>query len=432
MLGVLEKNGLQIVTDPQTADILLVNTCGFIQSAVEEAVETILQLAEYKKQNPVAMLVVVGCLVQRYRLQLQEELPEVDLFVGTDDYDHIHRLIQQAQQQRSSLFSVHQTPQRILDATVPRRLTTPSHRGYLKLTEGCDNRCTYCLIPSLRGPLRSREIADLVREARQLEDMGVKELTLIAQDLTAYGNDKGGTEGLPDLLRRLHSETSIPWIRLLYLYPDKITDVLLDVIADSPRILPYLDIPIQHVATRVLRRMNRQYDRQRLEELFAAIRLNLPDAALRTTLMVGFPGETDDDFEELLAFVQEQRMEHVGVFQYEDEEESAAYHLGQKCSPEIKEERFHRLMQVQADISQQLMRRFVGKKLQVLVEGVSSETDLLLEARTWFQAADIDGVVYISRGTANPGDLVEVTITEAHPYDLVGEIGKENEEVGSV
>ncbi len=428
MLGVLTGYGMRVVQEPAEADVLLVNTCGFIRSAVEESIDEILGLAAFKKKGGDKLLVVTGCLVQRYGKRLREELPEVDLFVGTDEYDRIDKLLERVLHGNRPLVTVGSRPTGIMDSRVARRAATPPHRSYLKVTEGCDNRCTYCLIPRLRGPLRSRSIDDLVVEAVRLEAAGVKELTLIAQDLTAYGDDSGGGERLPLLLEALHQRTAIPWLRLLYLYPDKITRELLSVIAASPRILPYFDIPIQHVSSRVLRRMNRRYDRSTLERLLQTIRELLPEAALRTTLMVGFPGETEEDFNELVDFLRIHKLDHVGVFRYEDEEECAAHGLDGKCSEELKEERFDQLMRVQAEISAGQQQRYVGTTLEVLVEGVSRESDLLLEGRTRFQAADIDGCVYISRGTASPGDLVEVRITAAHPYDLVGEITTQEEE----
>ncbi len=421
MIGVLEKQGFVVVAKPEKADILLVNTCGFIQSAVEEALDKIFWLGQYKKGDPDKLLVVTGCLVQRYGPELQKELKEVDLFTGTDDYDCIDELITRTVQKREGIFDL-RTPVKVIDSNVPRRISTPSHRSYLKVTEGCDNHCTYCLIPTLRGRLRSRTVDDLLVEATRLEKMGVKELTLIAQDLTAYGNDLDDTGNLPALLRTLLESTTLPWLRLLYLYPDKITDELLAVMADSPRILPYLDIPFQHISSKVLKKMNRSYGRRELEDLIQGIRRNLPEIAIRTTLMVGFPGETEDDIEEMVSFLKEYRLDHVGVFQYADEEECAAYQYKDKCSEEIKKARYTRIMEIQAEISLQRQQRYVGQTLQVLVEGVSAETDLLLEGRTRFQAADIDGCVYINRGSAAPGDFVKVRITEAHPYDLVGEI----------
>ncbi|HEB69847.1 MAG TPA: MiaB/RimO family radical SAM methylthiotransferase, partial [Desulfobulbus sp.] len=293
---------------------------------------------------------------------------------------------------------------------------------FLKITEGCDNRCTYCLIPSIRGSLRSRPAADLVLEAERLAAGGVRELNLIAQDLTAYGTDLNPATDLVHLLEQILKRTDIPWVRLLYLYPTTTSDALLELMAAEPRIVPYLDIPFQHVSDPVLQRMNRRYGRRDLEDLIARIHSYLPDCALRTTLLVGFPGETEQDVETLIDCLQRWQLDHVGVFQYQDEEGCAAHRLKNKIGDSEKEERFKRVMAAQAEISAGKVQKYVGRVEQVLVEGVSAETDLLLEGRTRFQAPEIDGCVYIADGQASAGAIVPVRITEAHTYDLVGEI----------
>ncbi|MGR0480167.1 MAG: 30S ribosomal protein S12 methylthiotransferase RimO [Candidatus Electronema sp. V4] len=418
MLGSLELSGWRAVEDPAEAELLLVNTCGFIRPAVEEAVDEILRLAEYKQADSSKKLVVTGCLVQRYGKDLQAELSEVDLFVGIDDQQRLPELISQLPS--GSGLILHQPSCSLISSAMPRRLSTPSFRSWLKITEGCDNRCTYCMIPAIRGKLRSRPASDLIIEARALEQAGVKELSLIAQDLTAYGSDLGSN--LAVLLRQLLQETNIPWLRLLYLYPASVTDELLDLMAEQPRILPYLDIPFQHVSSAVLQRMNRRYGRKELDRLVARISRRVPDCALRTTLMVGFPGETEEDVAELLDCLQSWQLDHVGVFPYEDEEGAPAADFQPKVPDEVKQERFARVMEAQAAISQQRLQRLVGREEDVLVEGVSQETELLLEGRTRFQAPEIDGCVYINEGKANPGDIVRVRIAEAHIYDLVGGI----------
>jgi ribosomal protein S12 methylthiotransferase len=420
MLGILELSGYEVVEDPAAADLLLVNTCGFIRSAVEEAVDEILRLAEYKEADPAKKLVVTGCMVQRYGRELQEELPEVDLFVGIDDEERIIELLQGLQKGGDLVL---QRPSRfIVSSKMPRRLSTPPFRSYLKITEGCDNRCTYCMIPSIRGDLRSRAVTDLIEEAGALAEAGVQELTLIAQDLTAYGDDLPTGSNLVGLLESLLAETNIPWLRLLYLYPVSITPELLQLMADQPRILPYLDIPFQHVSDAVLTAMGRRYGRQDLDDLITEIRHHVPDCALRTTMLVGFPGETERDVEELLDCLQRWQLDHVGVFPYEDEDGSLAAGFSDKVADEEKMERYQRVMQLQAAISKNKLQQYVGREEMVLVEGLSRESDLLLEGRTRYQAPDIDGCVYITEGTANPGDIVTVTITEAHIYDLVGRI----------
>jgi ribosomal protein S12 methylthiotransferase len=420
MLGILERDGYQVVENPADADLILVNTCGFIRSAVEEAVDEILRLAVYKDDDPEKQLVVTGCMVQRYGRELARELPEVDLFVGIDDEVRLPELLQKTGQGNRVVLA---TPSRFLAGNQePRRLSTPAFRGYLKITEGCDNRCTYCMIPSIRGDLRSRTITDLVDEAGQLAENGLKELTLIAQDLTAYGDDLASNSTLVALLEKLLSQTEIPWLRLLYLYPVSTDDSLLQLMADEPRIMPYLDIPFQHVSDTVLRKMNRRYGRQDLEDLVERIRKYLPSCALRSTMLVGFPGETEQDFEKLLDCLQRWQFDHLGVFPYEDEPGSLAAGLPDKVSQEVKLERYEQVMELQSQISRKKLHQYVGREEPVLVEGLSRETDLLLEGRTRYQAPEVDGCVYINEGSANPGDIVTVRITEAHTYDLVGRI----------
>ena len=421
MLALLENAGYSVVEDPTKADLLLVNTCGFIQPAVEEAVDEILRLAEYKEKDPDKLLVVTGCLVQRYGEKLLEELPEVDLFTGINGIAEIDALIEIRLKKGKTMVEL-QSPKYLMDSQTPRRLSTPFFQAFLKITEGCDNRCTYCLIPSIRGDLRSRPVADLIVEAKHLATSGVRELNLIAQDLTAYGNDLDADNTLVILLTQILKQTDIPWLRLLYLYPTTTSVQLLELMAAEPRIVPYLDIPFQHVSDQVLQRMNRRYGRDDLESLIERIRSYLPNCALRTTLLVGFPGETEQDVDELVDCLQRWQLDHVGVFQYQDEEGCPAHALDNKIDDLEKEARYNRVMAAQAEVSSRNFQKYVGTVEPVLVEGVSSETELLLEGRTRFQAPEIDGCVYIADGQANAGDIVAVRITEAHTYDLVGEI----------
>lgn len=422
MLGLLEAAGYEVCAAPEAADLLLVNTCGFIQSAVEEAIDAILDLSRFKAADPAKLLVVAGCLVQRYQGDLRQELPEVDLFLGTDGFSHIVARLAELTGQRRGGIELG-TPGFLMNSAMPRRISTPRHRAYLKVTEGCDNRCTYCMIPSIRGGLRSRSVADLRREAIRLEEAGVRELTFIAQDLTAYGLDLGKNgPRLVSLLDEILAATAIPWLRLLYLYPHRVSDALLTMMAEQPRVLSYLDIPLQHVNSGVLRRMNRPYGRAEIDALLGRIRARLPAAAIRTTFMVGFPGETEEDVRELERFMAEQRLDHVGVFAYSNEEGCAAAQFPNQCAEEEKEERLGRLMNLQAEISAAKNEARLGTVAEVLVEGASRETELLLEGRAWFQAPDVDGCVYINEGECNPGDLVRVRFSEAHIYDLVGEI----------
>ena len=423
MLGSLQKSGFEVCQDPGESHLILVNTCGFIQSAVEEAIDEILQLLEFKKEDPDKLLVVTGCLVQRYGDSLKDELAEVDLFIGTDGFIDIATKVEALLSKRKSVEVLVQQPTFLMDSSSPRTVSTPQHRAYLKITEGCSNKCSYCMIPSIRGKLRSRELADIIVEAQRLESQGVKELTLVGQDLTAYGIDLSGQKtDLTSLLSQLLKETTIPWIRTLYLYPHRIKDSQLELIAESPRLVPYLDIPLQHVSDSVLRLMNRPYGYSKLEELFSRINEKLPNAAIRTTFIVGFPGETPEDVDMLEEFMLKFKLDHVGIFTYSNEDGCEAAKLPNHCPESLKEERMQRLMAIQAEISLAKNKEFVGSVEQVLVEGLSKETDLLLEGRTRFQAPDVDGCVYINDGDCRAGDIVNLKFTEAHTYDLVGEI----------
>jgi ribosomal protein S12 methylthiotransferase len=419
--GLLQEQGWQGFDLPDEATVLIINTCGFIQSAVEESIDEILGLAAWKQDDPEKKLVVIGCLVQRYRRRLIEELPEVDLFVGTEGITHLPKLLAGLGREKAAERLV--LPDRFLmTAALPRRLSTPFFRAWLKITEGCDNHCSYCLIPSIRGPLRSREIEDLATEADRLEQGGVREITLVAQDLTAYGEDRGGGGQLVSLLEALLSGTSIPWLRLMYLYPSGITDELLHLAAAEPRIVPYFDIPLQHISDRVLRAMNRRYTRADIEQLLERVRTTVPGAALRTTFLVGFPGETAADVEQLLDFLSIARFDHLGVFPYANEEGCAAEQMADHVAEAEKQLRLDAVLTAQADISANAQQRFVGTVERVLVEGISRESELLLEGRTRYQAPEIDGCVLINEGETSPGEFVDVEITEAHVYDLVGRI----------
>lgn len=422
MLAALENAGYHVVDAPEKASVLLVNTCGFIQPAVEEAIDEILALVIYKERDPDKILVVTGCLVQRYGHDLAQEFPEVDLFVGLDDFPYIAQILEKPNRPSGRVVIAKASASYLMNSTVPRRLATPPFRAFLKITDGCDNRCTYCMIPSIRGRLRSRTVEDLVQEALRLEASGVKELSLVAQDLTAFGRDLHSGDDIVALLRHLIDKTTIPWIRLLYLYPTTTTEPLLQLMAEQPRIMPYLDIPFQHVSGQVLRRMNRQYGQSQLDTLIRTIRQYVPHCALRTTLLIGFPGETEADIDILQESLAKWQLDHVGVFRYQDEEGTVAATMDDKVAEEIQDNRYQRIMEQQAAISADLLARHVGRVEPVLVEGISRESDLLLEGRTRFQAPEIDGCVYITSGQVNPGDIVAVKITEAHTYDLVGEV----------
>ncbi len=419
--GLLQRAGWHSVDDAEQAQVLLINTCGFIQPAVEESIDEILQLAQLKEGQADKRLVVIGCLVQRYREKLEAELTEVDLFVGTEGVPQIPALLEKlvGGDQKHSLV----LPEPFLmDASLPRRISTPFFRAWLKITEGCDNRCSYCMIPSIRGRLRSRPVDDLIREAQRLENEGVRELSLVAQDLTAYGVDLYRERKLESLVELLLEKTGIDWIRLMYLYPSTISSELLDLIGSNPRLVPYLDIPLQHVSSRILQAMNRRYTREDVIRMIGDIRDRIPDAALRTTLLIGFPGETEADIDEVEEFLLAAELDHVGVFSYANEEGSAAEKLDGQVDEAEKEARVQRLLAVQADVSQRRLARFVNTVEPVLIEGVSKETDLLLEGRTRYQAPDIDGCVLINEGETRSGEIVDVEITEAQTYDLIGRI----------
>ncbi len=424
MLGILQESGWQLTEDPAEANVLLVNTCGFIQPAVEEAIEVILEMAHYKKDDPAKFLVVTGCLVQRYLTDLSKDLLEVDLFVGTEGVADIATLLQKLMDGKQTEKSY--CPDRFLmNASLPRTLSTPFFRSSVKITEGCNNRCTYCMIPSIRGGLRSRDIADIITELQHLEASGVKEISLIAQDLTAYGNDLDSQTNLIALLSHILKETSFPWLRLMYLYPSGVTEELFQLMESEERILPYMDIPFQHVSDSILKNMHRRYGYAELCTFIDRIRTAVPDIALRTTMMVGFPGETEDDMRQLEDFLMQYRIDHVGVFSYTNEEGARSEFFEAQCPEEVKRERMERILELQAGISKEILQKYIGQTVPVLVEGLSRETDLLLEGRTVYQAPDIDGCIYINEGVANPGDIVQVRITEAQIYDLVGGIVKQ-------
>lgn len=421
MLGSMAKSGWQLTEEPEDSDYLIVNTCGFIQPAVEEAIAEILELVKIKESFPEKRIIVVGCLVQRYNQHLAEDLPEVDLFIGTEGCAEIAELIKKFQDGRLANRVI--LPSRFLmNSDMPRVISTPSFRSWLKITEGCDNRCSYCMIPGIRGNLRSRSIADLVKEAQSLEAHGVKEISLIAQDTTAYGNDLTADVTLVKLLEQLVQTTSLPWLRLLYLYPSGVTDELLQLMVDTPRILPYFDIPFQHVNDKILKLMNRHYTSDLLYLLVERIRGYIPDIALRTTFLVGFPGETENDFLEIEKYLRKTKIDHVGVFPYANEEGSPSEKFPGQLPEEVKQERCDYLLKVQAELSTQIQKKYIGRVEDVLVEGVSQETDLLLEGRTRYQAPEVDGCVYINDGVASPGEIVQVKISDAQVYDLVGGI----------
>jgi ribosomal protein S12 methylthiotransferase len=421
MLGQLPLDRYEIVTEESQADIIIVNTCSFINDAKEESVDTILEVADYKENGNCKMLVVTGCLPQRYKEKLGKQLPEVDLFLGTSEGARIVELIEEYLLTGSPTVEIGQ-PDYLYDHSVSRVNSSPTYTSYVKIAEGCSNRCSYCIIPQLRGDLRSRSIDSVVEETRNLVSNGVTEIVLIAQDITAFGHDRQDGATLEKLLKELVKVEGLVWIRLLYAYPDGITDELIDLIATEEKICNYLDLPLQHIDDQILKQMNRRLDEQGVRQLIARMREKIPDLTMRTSFIVGFPGETREQFDKLLQFVEEGHFERVGVFRYSREEGTASAKFTGQIPGQTKKSRLNRLMKAQARVSFNKNRALLGQTETVLVEGYSEETDLLLKGRGERQAPDIDGQFLITAGNADVGDYVQLTITDSSEYDLIGEI----------
>ncbi len=419
MLGHLQRRGHELVTDPRQADVIVVNTCAFIDRAKQESVDAILEMAQEKQSGRARRLVVTGCLAQRYDAELRREIPEIDATLGTGQVADILGAVEGRDTRTDAEAG---RPTWIYDHASPRVLSTPPWLAYLKISEGCDYTCTFCIIPKLRGLHRSRAVDDVVREAEALAERGVRELVLVAQDSTRYGLDLGLRDGLATLLRRLGKVDGLRWIRVMYAYPATVTDGILDAIASEDKVVKYVDMPLQHASDAMLRRMKRPTGRGHLLGMVEKVRERVPGVALRTSFIVGFPGETDAEFEELLAFVQAARFDNVGVFTYSDEEDTAAFSLPGRVAAGVKERRRKRLLAAQQHISARRNRARVGEKVEVLVEGGHPDSDLLLRGRLATQAPDIDGSVIVNDGQAAPGSFVTCEITEAHPYDLVARI----------
>ncbi len=421
MLGHLPADRYEIVTDESQADIIVVNTCSFINDAKEESVDTILEVADYKEEGNCQLLVVTGCMPQRYKEELAKQLPEVDLFMGTAEAPRIVELIER-QLQLDAPSSEIGEPDYLYDHDTPRVNSSPFYSSYIKIADGCANHCSYCIIPQLRGTLRSRSIASVVEEAQNLAAKGVKEINLIAQDITAYGMDRSDGANIVALLKELVQVEKIDWIRLLYAYPDGVSDELIELIASEPKICNYLDIPLQHIDDQILTEMNRRVNEQQVRELISKLRDKIPDLTLRTSFIVGFPGETREQFDKLLKFVEEGHFERVGVFRYSREEGTAAAALENQVPGQTKKGRLNRLMKAQARVSFEKNRALIGHIETVMVEGFSEETDLLLKGRSARQAPDVDGQYLITAGQADIGQLVQLKITDSSEYDLIGEI----------
>ncbi len=420
MLGQLLEAGHTITSNESEADCVVVNTCSFTRPAADESIDTILEMTRWKGETEGRRLIVGGCLPQRYGASLARALPEVDVFLGTGAFD---RIIDAARGSLNGTCVLLPRPDSGLACTGgPRLLTTPPHTAYLKIAEGCSGRCTYCIIPKLRGPHRSRPMEEVLYEATTLADAGVKELTLVAQNTTAYGQDLRGGYGLEHLLAKLAEISELAWVRVLYGHPDYITDPLIETIVAHDSLCPYFDIPIQHISGSILKGMGRSHNDEGIVDLLDRIRRKVPGAVLRTTLMVGFPGETERDFEDLLDFVKKVRFDHMGAFMYSGENDLPSNRLKGHIARRVKRERFDRLMKLQAVISKQVNQRYVGATLDVLVDGTVEGLHGVITGRAAFQAPEVDGVIHINQGVVGQGAFVKVKITEAEEYDLVGDM----------
>lgn len=427
MAGLLQQGPYEMVSEPSEADIVLINTCGFIDAAKEESVDTILDTARLKEEGRLKTLVVAGCLSQRYSEQLGRELPEVDLFIGTGEVPRIVDILKERTEDKRRRAYVG-IPRYLYDHATPRLLTTPSYTAFLKVSEGCDHKCAFCIIPQLRGPHRSRPIDSIVKEAGALAQAGVKEINLIAQDLTAYGRERRDGATLYGLLREMVEVPRIRWIRLLYSYPNFLDEPLLRLIHENEKICKYVDIPFQHISPRILRRMRRGKSGGAVREAVDKLRRMIPGVTLRTSLIVGFPGETEGDFQQLLDFVEETEFDRLGVFKYSAEEGTAAALMGDQISEQEKEMRWQEVMELQASISRRKNEALIGTIQQVIIDRYDAESDRWL-GRTQAHAPEVDGVVYLDArridrraGKFRPGDLASARIIRALDYDLIGAI----------
>lgn len=419
MMGILNKKGYKLVGNMEEADIALVNTCGFIESAKQESIDTIIEIASLKETANLKLLIVTGCLAQRYSDELKEEIPEIDAIVGTGSYQNIDEIVASLEKE-NKIVSLNDI-EFVYNEDLPRYVSTPSYMAYLKISEGCDKHCTYCIIPKLRGKQRSRKLEDIVNEAKDLASRGVKELVVIAQDSTMYGSDIYGKAVLPELLEKLAQIEGIKWIRIMYSYPESITEDLVKVIKKYDNICNYFDMPIQHASNKILKLMNRHTTKEDILAKIEMIRNNIPDATLRTTIITGFPGETEEDFEEVIEFIKEVKFDRLGAFAYSREEGTAADKLPGHIDQEIKEQRRDRLMMVQQGISQEVMATKIGKTFEVLIEEQIEKNVYM--GRTQGDAEEIDSIVYVkSKEQLYAGDFVMVKINNALEYDLMGDV----------
>ena len=421
MIGILKEHGIEMTTVPAEAEILIVNTCAFIEAAKEESITTILNMADFKENGCCKTLIVAGCLGERYREKLLDELPEANAIVGAGAWDKIMTAVEETLKGRRLIIA--DDNKIIYDKNTPRVLTTPSYTAYVKIAEGCDNACAFCAIPKIRGRCRSRKIDDIVAEVQSLTAKGVKEINLIAQDTTNYGHDLYGSPALVQLLKELVKIEPLKWIRIMYSYPRYFTDELIDLIADEPKICKYVDLPLQHAHNSVLKSMHRPDTRESIEALLDKIRNRIKGVTIRSTFIVGFPGETAAQYQTLRDFVEKQRFEKLGVFPYSREENTPAYDMPNQVPKEIIEERYHDLMSLQSKISEEVNVELEGKELEVLIEGRDEELDKITFGRSQREAPEVDGQVYVENdGTSKAGDMVKVKILQGFTYDIVGEL----------
>ena len=421
-IALFKNHGYEIVNAAQKADVIVINTCGFIESAKEEAINTILEMAEYKKKN-CKYLIAMGCLVERYKAELEKTIPEVDLYIKYSEYDNlwqkIERLLNNQEYKNDENLISSEKP---FDKLIDRVITTGEHYAYLKIADGCSNYCTYCAIPGIRGPLKSRTIESILEEAHNLVEKGYKEIILTAQDTTKYGMDNYGKPMLSELMKKLCKIPEIKWIRFLYAYPETITDELIDTIKEYPQICQYFDIPIQHISDTVLKRMNRHSNGESIRSLITKLRKELPNVILRTTVMVGFPGETKEEFQELYDFLQEAKFDKLGAFMYSKEEGTPAAKMANQIHGQTKKSRYNKIMKLQQEISRKNLEAKVGKSYLIIIEGATKNTKYYV-GRSYMDTPEIDGVIYI-RNTKQlqNGEFVNCKITAVKDYDLVGEI----------
>ncbi len=424
MVGILKQAGYELTEDLEEANVIIVNTCTFIDMAKEESIQTILEAAQYKKTGKCERLVAAGCLAQQYKKSLGKEIPEVDIFIGTDSWQHILESVNQSYENSGEKVYSFDTKPCEHEELVPRINLMPSYTAFVKIAEGCSNGCTFCYIPYVRGPMRSRTIPSILHEVRRLAGEGVREFNLIAQDLSCYGRDLRDGTNLAGLLRELVKIEGVKWIRLYYLYPTYFDDELLDVIVKEEKIAKYVDIPLQHISDSVLRRMHRRDSSASIRRLLDKLRSQKPRINIRTTLMVGFPGETEEDFRQLCDFVKEYKFDDLGAFKFSPQDGTPAAHMADQVDEDVKEERYHELMSVQASISEQNNIHLIGTETEVLVEELieDGEGNVQAKGRAFFQAPEVDGNTYIENGSGlKPGDFVKVRIVDGYAYDLIAE-----------